>query len=85
MQIIAIGYGFDYPPAGLPGMTRFMDSLNVPEVSEVSTIGPFARRCLLINMHQRGIAHGVNTVGLWFWMSSLGKHRQASLSIGIEV
>ena len=35
MQIIGIGYGFDYPPAGLPGMTRFMESLNMPEISEV--------------------------------------------------
>jgi len=35
VQIIGIGYAFDYPPAGLPGMTRFMDSLNIPEISEV--------------------------------------------------
>ena len=33
-QVCAIGYASDYPPADLPGMLAFLDSLGDSEVSQ---------------------------------------------------
>ena len=30
-----IGYGKDYPPADMPGLMAFIQSLGIPELSEV--------------------------------------------------
>ncbi len=35
VQVSAIGYGGDHPPADLPGLIDFLDSLHVPELSHV--------------------------------------------------
>jgi len=34
-QIGGIGYGGDHPPADMPGLLEFIDSLRVPELSHV--------------------------------------------------
>ena len=35
LQIGGIGYGGDHPPTDLPGLVEFLDSLRVPELSNV--------------------------------------------------
>jgi hypothetical protein len=39
-QISAIGYNWDHPPAGTAGQREFLESLQIPEITDVS---PFDR------------------------------------------
>ena len=37
-QISAIGYNWDQPPAGAAGQRAFLESLNIPEITDVSCL-----------------------------------------------